>query len=475
MNQSKYIAFVLLSVLAVVATIQASAQRSFDLPDIGDPTAATLPLSQEKRLGHIISRQLRSQLPIIEDVELNEYLTSLGKKLLSASTNNTLDFQFLLVDTPQINAFATPGGVIAINRGLVLVAESESELVGVLAHEIAHVTQRHLARLLSESKKLNWVGYLATISAVLAAAYNSQLAQLGTYAGIAVPIERTLNYSRTFEHEADWLGMQLMVEANYDPFGMPKFFNQLQSYGRGDTVPEFLRTHPLTAKRISDSLNRADLYKGNYRHSSTEFVYAKARLIALTDTRRALASKPVVETNVNANQYQRAVALTHTGKAAQAIRLLESIRTDRAVLAIDLALAEAYLAQSNHRSALALLKSLNEVHPGRESIMYQIGNALISAGKPAQALTRLRQFAQSQHTPSLDKLIAKAATQKGEIWLGHKHLANYHQANGRMQVALEQLALAEKDPRINQPAREAIKAERKRIEKLQLEMEKGLQ
>ncbi len=444
------------------------AQTSHSLPDIGDPAAASLPLSQEKRLAPVILRQLRSQLPMIEDVELNEYLSSLGNQLLSASRDNQLEFYFLLVNQPQINAFATPGGIIAINSGLMLAAESESELAGVLAHEITHVTQRHLARLLSETKRMSWVGYLAAIGAVLASAYDSRLAQLGTYAGLALPVERTLSYYRTFEHEADHIGMQLMAAAGYDPVGMPQFFKRLQSREGAGGAPEFLRTHPLTAERLSDALNRAALYRGEYRDSSKEFRFAKARLEALTDARRPPPGKTARQTPVE--RYRRAIVLARTGGAREATQLLERIPDERETVATSLALAEAYLAQGNHHAAISLLRSLNELHPGRESVAYVMGEALLRADKPDEALLLLRPFANRRHAPILDKLIAKAAAADGKAWLSHKHLAYYHQANGRIQAALEQLALAEQDSQISQPAREIIKAERLKMRKLQREM-----
>lgn len=470
MGRIKHIFLALFSAAAMNAA-GIGAQTSHSLPDIGDPAAASLPLSQEKRLTPIILRQLRSQLPMIEDVELNEYLSSLGNQLLSASRNNQLNFHFLLVNQPQINAFATPGGIIAINSGLMLAAESESELAGVLAHEITHVTQRHLARLLSETKKMGWVGYLAAIGAVLASAYDSRLAQLGTYAGLALPVERTLSYYRTFEHEADRIGMQLMVAAGYDPAGMPKFFKRLQSREGAGGAPEFLRTHPLTAERLSDALNRAALYRGKYRSNSEEFTFAKARLEALTGTRRPPPGEATRQTPVE--RYRRAIVLTRTGGAREATQLLERIPDGHETVATGLALAEAHLAQGNHHAAIGLLKSLNDLHPGRESIAYVMGEALLRADKPDAALSLLRPFANRPHAPILDKLIAQAAAADDKAWLSHKHLADYHQANGRMQAALEQLALADKDAQISQPAREVIKVQRSKIRKLQREMREG--
>ena len=453
--------------LFLVAT-GTSAQTPLNLPDLGDPAAGVLPLSQERRLAPVILRQLRAQLPVIEDLELGEYISSLGNRLLAANANNQFAFHFLLVDAPQINAFATPGGIIVINSGLMLAADSESELAGVLTHEISHVTQRHLARLLADSRSMTWTGYLATVLTVLAAVYDSRLAAVGTYASAALPIERALSYSRLFEHEADHLGMRLMVAAGYDPAEMIRFFRKLQSKESGGHVPEFLRTHPLTLDRIGNALDRSARYQGKYRESSDEFLFAKARLGALTDKRPAPAW--TAETDDRIDKYRHAVALLRAGKAHEATRLLEVIHREHSTIPIGLALAQAYLAQDKHDAAMALLERLDTIYPGRESIVNQLGETLLRTNQPRRALTLLRPLAQRRHAPLIDRSIAKAAIESGVAWLGHKHLAEYYQANGRMREALEQLTLAAEDPRINAPARAEIKARRKALEKLQGEI-----
>ena len=473
MNTTRNVIVALTAAFAVAAPVDPRAQTSLDLPDIGDSLAAEFPLSREKRLGPVILRQLRARLPVIEDVELNEYLSNLGKQLLSADTNKQLDFNFLLVGQPQINAFATPGGVICINSGLMLATSSESDLAGVLAHEITHVTQRHLARLVAASQQTSWVGYLVAISAVLAAVYDSRLAQVGARAGTALPIERSLGYSRTFEHEADRLGMQLMAAAGYNPAGMPRFFSHLQSRESGNYVPEFLRTHPLTANRLSDALNHARLMQGEYRDNSKEFMFAKARLEALTDPQRALSIGPEEEEPVAVTRYRRAVALTRTGQAHKAARMLEDVPRSRESIATGLALAEAFLAQGNPREAITLLEALNALYPGRESIAYHLSYALIRTNRPGAALIKLRALMRRPHAPALSRLAAKAAAADGKTWLSHKYLADYHQVNGRMNMALRQLELADKDPLAKPSARKLIEAERKKIEQLREQMKAG--
>ncbi len=454
----------------LLAAAGAGAQTPLNLPDLGDPAAGVLSLSQEKRLAPMILRQLRAQLPVMEDLELGEYISALGNRLLAANVNNRLEFHFLLIDRPQINAFATPGGIIVINRGLILAADSESELASVLAHEISHVTQRHLARLLADAQNTSWSSYLAAVLTTLAAIYDARLAGLGAYASSALPIERALSYSRLFENEADNLGMRLLAAAGYNPAAMIRFFRKLQAQESGGRVPEFLRTHPLTIDRISNALNRSARYQGEYRENSDEFLFAKARLDALT-VKRAVPVKSPTGTNARVEQYQRAVALLEAGQGHEAARLLEAIQQGDQPIQIGLALAQAYRVQGNPGAAIALLERLDKIYPGRESIINQLGEALLQANRAQQALTRLRSLAQRRHAPLIDRSIAKAAIESGVDWLGHKHLAEYYQANGRMREALEQLALAARDPMINEPAREEIKARREALEKLQREID----
>ena len=229
--------------------------------------------------------EIRRGLPVSNDPELVQYIQALGTRIISGGLESNFPFTFLLVENPSINAFAMPGGIIAINSGLFTLTTRESELASVIAHEIAHVTQRHIARNLENAKSFNVVSALTFLGAILASIYNVDLGQAALMTSQAGLQQATLAYSRAFEQEADRIGMHLMVSAGIDPYGMPQFFKRMHKYTQLNhgKLPEFLRTHPLTLQRISESEARARQYRGAYAFNSIDYDYARARALALSE------------------------------------------------------------------------------------------------------------------------------------------------------------------------------------------------
>ena len=451
--------------LAYFLCTSANADR-YSLPDISDPSYTTLSLSEEKRLGKIILAEVRSQLPLVEDIEIQSYLRHLGKRILAHNNERRLDFHFLLVDNPAINAFAAPGGVLAFNTGLVLNATNESELGGVVAHEIAHVTHRHLARLQALSQGSDLIGTLSIIGAIIAATYNSDLAELSLFGGTALPIERRLSYTRNFEYEADRFGMQLMANAGIDPSGMPNFFAKLQKQeGRGRQI-EFLRTHPLTISRLSDAQSRAAQYRGSFDKDSRAFQYIKARLAVLNKT---IAVTEHDDNNV-ANYY-KAISSIEKQLPNQALEYLRKIPSEQHLIPVKLAFVQAYTAMENWAEATDLLTQLNALHPGRAAIIYYLARCLIKDGQPQKALAQIN-IASSLHAyyPQFYKLGAQATIQLGRRAEYHEYLADYYTAEGRIEPALQQLDLAEKNNPPHQTIRTRIAAKRKDLEAFRKEM-----
>src|SRR3954471_735519 len=235
-----------------------------DLPDIGSPASSSLTLDDEYRIGLQVVRQLRDEGQIIEDPEATEYLNALGSRLVAQATgdNSAQRFSFFFVRDDTINAFALPGGFIGVNYGLVLATRNESQLAGVLAHEIAHVTQRHIARRVRSQGRQG----IATLAAILAsillgAATGSSDAALG---GISMAqgaaMQQQINFTRGNESEADRVGMGFLAAAGFDPYGMPDFFETIGrrtsldgSNQNRNALPEILQSHPVTANRIAES------------------------------------------------------------------------------------------------------------------------------------------------------------------------------------------------------------------------------
>ena len=437
---------------------------SYNLPDISDPSYTELSLAEEKKLGRIILAELRSQLPIIEDIEVQSYLRQLGKRILAHSKTNNLDFHFLPVNNPSINAFATPGGILAFNDGLILNADNESELGGVVAHEIAHVTYRHIARMEALSKNDSIIGVLGMISAIIAATYNSELAELALFGSTSLPLERRLSHTREFEYEADRFGMQLMASAGIDVGGMPAFFEKLQKQeSRGQKI-EFLRTHPLTISRLSDAQTRAARYRGNYQKDSAEFRYAKVRLLVLN---RATVTQHQDE---NVQNYYQALAAIEKQYPEQAFKYLEKIPSKQHDITIKLAFVHAYRAMGDWRNAISILNALNELHPGRAAVLYYLALCLLKDGQQQKALTKVNAAAMlHRYYPQFYKLGAQAANQLEQRSVYHEYLADYYAADGRIEAALHQLDLAEKNAS-HQSIRTRIVAKRKDLTELRKEM-----
>ncbi len=230
------------------------------LPDLGESSAADLSPQMERRIGESIVRDIRlHEAAYVDDAEIQGYLNDLGGRLAANAPGHRQDFEFFAVKDPTLNAFALPGGYIGVHTGLLLAAQSESELAGVLSHEIAHVEQRHIARMVGKQGQANLTSLAALVVAILAAGSNAQVAQAALATGTAVNMQTQLNYTREFEREADRIGMQILESSGYEVQGMASFFVRLQQFGRlyENNAPAYLRTHPLTTERIADMENRA--------------------------------------------------------------------------------------------------------------------------------------------------------------------------------------------------------------------------
>jgi len=410
MHHTKYPAFMpriskmcysLTCMLIVVFTNNVYAENN--LPDIGGSADTELSVSKEIELGQILISEVRGNLPVLNDPQLAQYVHSLGTRITSAGLNSNFPFTFLLIRNSAVNAFALPGGIIAINTGLLTLGEQESEVASVFAHEIAHVTQRHIARNFANAKSFSVVSALTLLGSILAVAYGGgelgQAAIIATQSGLQ---ERQLAYSRSFEKEADRIGMQFLVNANIDPKGMPLFFHRLNKHtqlNRGQ-IPEFLSSHPLTTNRISESQSRASQYQGNFTSNTIHFDYAKARAIVYTSKpselndffRKKLKSNKLSDTEY----YSYALSLSRSGKNQQALRHLKSISINADnELTIKLANAQVLIADAQYSKAIKILNSLEQIYPNNPAITYYLASALTENGEASAALTKLDRLSNS--------------------------------------------------------------------------------
>ncbi|HSO82177.1 M48 family metalloprotease, partial [Thiocapsa sp.] len=254
---------------------------AYSLPDMGSSSDSMMTRTAEVRLGRLFMRSVRKALPVMDDPLATSYIESLGTALVEADPTAGGSFTFFLIDEPVINAFAGPGGYIGVYGGLVLAAETESELAAVMAHEIAHVTQRHLMRSFEDQSKLSLPTMALLVAAAVLGAQVSPDAGAAAIAGVqAAALQRRINFTRDNEKEADRIGIQTLAGAGHDPFAMAGFFERLAKATRvyESNAPEFLRTHPVTADRISDSLGRAESFGVRQRPDSLRFQLTRAKL-----------------------------------------------------------------------------------------------------------------------------------------------------------------------------------------------------
>ncbi len=459
-----------LGLLLIIASHISLAENN--LPDIGGAANADLSISKEIELGRILIAEVRGHLPVSNDPELSQYIHSLGTRITSAGVNSNFPFTFILVQNPNVNAFALPGGIVAINTGLLTLAHQESEVASVFAHEIAHVTQRHIARNFANAKSFSVISALTLLGSILAAAYGGgelgQAAIITTQSGLQ---ERQLAYSRSFEQEADRVGMQFLVSANIDPQGMPLFFERLNKHtqlNRGQ-IPEFLSSHPLTTSRISESKTRANQYRGSFTSNTIHFEYAKARAITFTTKASQLVDffrkKTRTEDLIDTEIYTYALALSRTGRNQQALQQLKLITLNADnELTIKLAKAQILTVDGQYTKAEKILKSLEQIYPSNPSVIYYLAASLIESGDARLALQKLEQLDNRQpNNPAFDKLKAKAANKAQQPWRSHESLSDYYAAHGQYGTAMEQIQLALRSPGIDTNSKARVKAKKTQL------------
>ena len=477
------LARLLLALLIALRPAATLAQSNFDdLPNLGDASGQVLSPVQDKALGAYFMRQIRQSGIILEDEEATAYLSALGHKLAVHSENPGFSFTFFLVNDSSINAFAGPGGYIGANVGLFLASESESELAGVLAHEIAHITQRHLARAFDSQEKMSLPTTAAILAAILLGATTDGAAGAAALmATQAASLQQQINFTRANEKEADRVGIQTLADAGFDPFGMPIFFEKLQKNSKlyGTRPPEFLSTHPVTLNRISEATTRAESYPKAKQYDNMDFllIQAKMRVNSYENPKQVLADvqrykgksggKSAVE------QYEFALLLSKAENHAAALEVMQKLHnSDPDRIAYRLALARIMATDKQYTQALHVYADSLELYPGEMTIVLPYASTLLTSGQAPEAYTLLTDMAnRNASDPQVHKLLAQAAGATGHTMQTHTAMAQYYFLNGYTNQAIEQLKLAEKSPRLSSYEIARIEARIGDLEEL-LEIEK---
>ncbi|NND61365.1 MAG: M48 family metallopeptidase [Gammaproteobacteria bacterium] len=434
-----------------------------ELPDLGDAGGAVISNNEEYQLGRMIMRQLRQSGALLDDPVVDEYVQALGQRLASHAHEGQHKFQFFVVRDPRINAFALPGGFIGIHHGLVLAAENESELASVLAHEVAHVTQKHIARMIESSGQTSLMTTAAILAAVIvggATGADSDALQAAITVAQGTAIQSQINFTRANEYEADRVGIDILASAGFDPRAVGSFFETLSRYNglAGNRVPDFLQTHPVTSERIAEARDRAALLATPDVPPSLEFELIKARLrvanfdlsdeaVEYFEARRPVKDKHWHE----ADRYGYAMALLESGRAAEAWKHLEYLLEQReSVTAYHIGLARAQQAAGDIAFSRKTYERAIELFPRNVPLTLYFGEHLVQTGDPERAHKLLLDLVNNvKYTQPQVRLLALAASAAGDTADAHYYMSEVHVLAGNLPLAVQQLELALASPELD--------------------------
>ena len=402
-------------------------------------------------------REVRARLALVDDPEIEEYVDSVGRRLAAAgdAPAPAQPFHFFVVAHNDINAFAGPGGYIGVNAGLITITESEGELASILAHEMVHVTQRHIARRFEQQKRSSIPVLAGIVAAVVLGSQSPDLGQAAAAAALGSAVQATLNFSREAEQEADRLGIQVLDRAGYDPWDMPTFLEKLQLSQRFiRRAPEYLSTHPLTTSRIADLRARAEQFPPREHEDSLRYRLVRAKLEVLSneDPEHALESfKDALERgeyeSLPAAAYGLGLALARTGAHDDArevfARLVERHPEE---LSIWIAAADNELAAGQESKSIELYEDAYERHPNSRALVTGFAEALVRSRRSDEALALMDSYTRSHEADHrLHRLAAEAYAQRGETTRSRFSLAEHYYLGGRLDAAIYQLELAAQD------------------------------
>jgi predicted Zn-dependent protease len=425
---------IIIAMLCFGVAKNSSYADSNTLPNIGSNALSTLSYEKEKILGDILMRQTRAQLPVDYDPLISEYINRLGNKLVTFADDIHFPFNFFTVRDKNINAFAFFGGNVAVNTGLISMADSESELASVLTHEISHVTQRHLSRRFEAQKRSSPLTLAGMLGGILLAVINPEAGMATMMATQAGAAQASINFTRSNEKEADRIGIKILAIAGYDPYAAPAFFDKLGAKFRYTSKPPaFLMTHPLPESRIADSRIRAQQYPRIRQEASQDFELVKSRVKA----RYEFTPKEAIQYYENqlktrsyqlksAAQYGLALAYTDAKQPKKAKDVIKQLlaKESKNLFYID-TYADLLVQTQSYDEALAFLGKHYKMRPNNPVITVNYANVAIEAKKPELAVDLLTSFRISHGEDYIaTDLLTSAYSQM-------KNMAKYHEMRAK--------------------------------------------
>jgi beta-barrel assembly-enhancing protease len=423
------------------------------LPDMGSPADAILSKNEENRFGRAIMAEVRLSGKVVEDPVMTEYINEIGHRIAAQTNDGDHSFEFFIVDDPRINAFALPGGYIGVHTGLLEATRNEDELAGVLAHEIAHVTQRHIARSIHANPRQSLLTTALMLGALVAgvAGGDADVVQAGMAVAQGTSAQSQINFTRNHEYEADRIGIGALYDAGFDPNGMATFFevmSRLQPASPELRAPEFLRTHPVTTARISEARSRAQSYPRQDRSDSKSYGIARAR--ATVDSFKTTAAavahyeETAYERQSVADRYGRALAYQRAGRDTDANRIFrELVTNDPQVIAYYIGLAETQFELEDFTGSKATFDRAVQLFPRNVPLVISYGEHLIRAGEAEKAHALLLDLMNNvPPTPAQVRLIARAANEAGDAAESLYYMSEYELMTGNLVAGIQYLQRA---------------------------------
>lgn len=467
----------------LVSTLPAPSLAEESLPVLTDSTSSIISLQEEYRLGRNWARMLRGQAKLMSDPVTKQYLQDLLWQITPNSQLTDRRLELIVLDKESINAFAVPGGVIGIHAGLITGAESEAEVASVIAHELAHLSQRHYAQQLEESRRNRPFMLAGLLASILVAAADTQAGTAAITSTLAGSASSQLAFSRRNEQEADRVGMQTLVASGFDPYAMPSMFSRLQKTYRysGRQAPEFLLTHPVTESRIADSLNRAaSLPRPRIPHEAFVYDLVRKRLqVHYSKNLAQLHQQFTADTRQDGrpeDQYGRLLTSIELNKPEEAKEALDALPESwRRHPYVRLSELDLLLATGKVKEALAMSEQLLSLYPDSMPIRYRFALTARQAGQYQRSADALRALT-SDYPTDVEFWFQLAETEGLNNRINAVHLARieYFMLTGQMDRALRQVEFARRERDLSHIDQGRLDQKEREIRTLRQQMKEDL-
>ncbi|MFS1539504.1 MAG: M48 family metalloprotease [Candidatus Phlomobacter fragariae] len=395
-----------------------------NLPDIGTTAGGTLTIDQEIIIGDALTRQLRASTPFIYDPLLNQYINHLGIRLVKNAHSVKTPFHFYLINNPNINAYTYFGGNVVLHSALFRYSQNESQMASVIAHEISHVTQRHLARMLEDRERNEPLAWIGAIGSTLLMIVNPQAGIASLTGTLAGGQQGIISFTQSNEQEADRIGIQTLRRAGFDPRAMPDFMQILADQSHYmSKPPEMLLTHPLPYSRLADVLNRSNQYPKVNLPPSLDFMLARIRILTMYSD----GQKPVLEQNLSqysqgdtkermAADYGHALLLNQDKKYQAAANIMNLLLAKQPANPwfIDL-MTDIDIGLNQPLKAISRLQNALTNTPNDPVLQINLANAYIANNQYEQCSQLLRKYTfNNPNDLNGWSLLAKVSTKRSE-------------------------------------------------------------